>query len=742
MKILYIASHLSTGGMPEVLLARVTSLQKTNVDVWVVEYSLYSDTYTAQRDKIKSILGNKFVSLGWFSDDIDVAYKKYLSLKELIEKECFDIIHFDDSIETYDSFNLIDSNLIEFIYNSPNKWWSVVETTHNSEFNANLYKKWIPNAFMHCSIYHYTDTFSKFKDDIPNVVIEYPIWERITDVECPTEFDKNKFNIINVGIWSGGKNQKEAVEMARYMDILYPNRYLFHFIGALAPNFKDYWNPIIGNLPDNVRIWDSQNEMERFYKWADLVLFNSTNELNPIVLKEAVSYKKPILMRNLSVYGNSYNEYASYLTGNIELDCLKLHSMITNPPQIKYNFSELKQMGVEMIKFYESINDIKKEDNRIYAPISFSAQFLDGAFVEITGDSDGTNYNVQFIDGSTNEIKHESVLPVYHWSRTSIKYYVDWKIKIIPENPKYREIEYKMDLSNKIVHISFESSSLGDTIAWMPYVEEFRKKHNCILYCSTFHNKLFINKYFNINFIQPGDTVFNSYAKYTLGWFYENNELDRSSHKSHFVNQPLQKTAADILGLEYKEIRPDINTFKYNGNLPDKYFTFSMQSTAQSKYWNYPNGWYELVDMLKSNGYIGVCVDQHTTFGIDGFMNKIPTNCIDKTGLSLEYTIGIIDGAEFHIGLSSGLSWLSWALDKKVVMISGFTDPILEFTQNCIRIHDDTVCNGCFTNPSYKFNQSDWLWCPVHKGTDRQFECSKVITPSNVFEQIKTNGII
>jgi autotransporter strand-loop-strand O-heptosyltransferase len=465
-------------------------------------------------------------------------------------------------------------------------------------------------------------------------------------------------------------------------------------------------------------------------------------KLNPLVLKEAVSYKKPLLMRNLSVYDNSYNEYASYLMGNIQSDCLKLHSMLTNPLQIKYNFSELKQMGVEMVKFYESINDIKKEDTKIHAPISFSAQFLDGAFVEIIGESDGTNYNIQFIDNSTNDIKHESLLPVYHWSKTTIKYYVDWKIKIISDNPKYREIEYKIDLYNKIVHISFESSSLGDTIAWIPYVEEFRKKHNCILYCSTFHNQLFVNKYFNINFIQPGETVFNSYAKYTLGWFYENNELDRSSHKSHFVNQPLQKTASDILGLEYREIRPDINTFKYNGNLPDKYFTFSIQSTAQSKYWNYPNGWYELVDMLKSNGYIGVCVDQHTTFGIDGFMNKIPTNCIDKTGLSLEDTIGIIDGAEFHIGLSSGLSWLAWALDKKVVMISGFTDPILEFTQNCIRIHDDTVCNGCFTNPSYKFDKSDWLWCPVHRGTDRQFECSKVITPSHVFDKMKERRLI
>jgi autotransporter strand-loop-strand O-heptosyltransferase len=75
-------------------------------------------------------------------------------------------------------------------------------------------------------------------------------------------------------------------------------------------------------------------------------------------------------------------------------------------------------------------------------------------------------------------------------------------------------------------------------------------------------------------------------------------------------------------------------------------------------------------------------------------------------------------------------------------MISGFTDPKLEFTQNCIRIHNDTVCNGCFTNPIHKFDKGDWSWCPTHKGTDRQFECTKVITPTNVFDKIKNSGIL
>ena len=45
------------------------------------------------------------------------------------------------------------------------------------------------------------------------------------------------------------------------------------------------------------------------------------------------------------------------------------------------------------------------------------------------------------------------------------------------------------------------------------------------------------------------------------------------------------------------------------------------------------------------------------------------------------------------------------------------------------------VCNSCWSN--YEFDPGDWNWCPVHKGTKRQFECSKTITGSDVIEKIR-----
>jgi autotransporter strand-loop-strand O-heptosyltransferase len=98
-------------------------------------------------------------------------------------------------------------------------------------------------------------------------------------------------------------------------------------------------------------------------------------------------------------------------------------------------------------------------------------------------------------------------------------------------------------------------------------------------------------------------------------------------------------------------------------------------------------------------------------------------------------TMTTIYNSRFFIGLSSGLSWLAWALDTPVIMIANFTDENHEF--KCHRVTNTNVCHGCWNDPQYTFDKGDWDWCPVHKGTDRQFECHTSITPDMVIEQIK-----
>ena len=344
---------------------------------------------------------------------------------------------------------------------------------------------------------------------------------------------------------------------------------------------------------------------------------------------------------------------------------------------------------------------------------------INGPFIELKGDSKKT-FKVEILN-SSDDVIYTSNLTCGMYSNLNIKYYIDWKYKIYLEGELVNE--GKLSLQNSRVFISMDSRSLGDTVAWISYCEEFRKKHNCKLIVSSFWNKFFINTYPNIEFVYPGDVVYDITAMYTLGWFYNK---DKEPELPNTI--PLQKTASNILGLEYKEITPTLD-FKIGTRIfNEKYVTIATHSTAGCKYWNNPNGWQELVNYLRSQGYRILHVSKEPT-ELEGVTQLKDT--------SIENTMSAIYHSEFFVGLSSGLSWLSWGIGTPVVMISNFTEKDHEFTINSTRIINHSVCNGCWNNPSFKFDKGDWNWCPEHKGTERQFECHKTITSEMVIEQIQ-----
>jgi autotransporter strand-loop-strand O-heptosyltransferase len=87
------------------------------------------------------------------------------------------------------------------------------------------------------------------------------------------------------------------------------------------------------------------------------------------------------------------------------------------------------------------------------------------------------------------------------------------------------------------------------------------------------------------------------------------------------------------------------------------------------------------------------------------------------------------------IGIGSGLSWLSWALDVPTVLISGFSYKWAEM-KDCVRIGSpEGKCEGCFNR--IRLDAGDWNWCPDHKGTERQFECTKLITSDMVIKELE-----
>lgn len=366
----------------------------------------------------------------------------------------------------------------------------------------------------------------------------------------------------------------------------------------------------------------------------------------------------------------------------------------------------------------------KETHNEVSKPNQININFIDQPFVEIVG-KDERDYVVRFIDNDKDKLVYFSNLKNNQWAKCNRRWFTNWKIEI--ESSDGKKFTHTMDLKDKRVFIIFESSSLGDTIAWIPYVAEFRKKHGCHVIVSTFQNSLFEEQYTELEFVEPGTSVTDLYALYRLGVFYDDTGVDTTKHRTDFRKLRLQEYASDILGLDFEEITPKMKSLEPNkANKP--YICIANHSTAQSKYWNNPNGWQELVDYVKGLGFDVYLLSKED----DGYMGNVnPKGVIKISNKSLEEIGSILLGSTGFVGISSGLSWLAWALNVPTILISGQTDKSLEPSSNIKRIINENVCHACFSR--HLFDRSDWNWCPDQGGTERQFECSKTIT----FDEVK-----
>lgn len=277
--------------------------------------------------------------------------------------------------------------------------------------------------------------------------------------------------------------------------------------------------------------------------------------------------------------------------------------------------------------------------------------------------------------------------------------------------------------------IILRCTSLGDTIGFIPYANEYAKAKGVKVSVSSKFGFLFDGVYPGISLIDFG----GDFSAYTDVIYCD-----------YIYDLPLQLGFAKQLELSHLgKVRPTIKSTKKERPIKKKYVCFSTHSTAQAKFWNNNNSWEKLCDMLNKEGLIPVCVDRYQSFGVEGSWNPIPVNCLNKTGQDLNGMMEWIEHCEFFIGLSSGLSWVAHGMGKKVVMISGVTSSDNEFDEDCIRIHRDDVCNSCFNFPEkFPFDSGDWHWCPVNKGTSKQFECTKRISAKQVMDRIKLEGWI
>jgi hypothetical protein len=288
-------------------------------------------------------------------------------------------------------------------------------------------------------------------------------------------------------------------------------------------------------------------------------------------------------------------------------------------------------------------------------------------------------WRVRLTDLDTGNILFETEIKAGRVN-SSKRYYIRFRLEAWQNNELLLSHDYSA--ADREIMIQFPVGTLGDPVGWFPYAVKFQEQHGCKLTCAMGEAiiSLFRKAYPQINFVtheevKPEDF----YATYSIGLFFDDKSFVHQPCDFRFVG--LHRTAGYILGVEPTEVAPRMVLDDDTRPIPE---------------------------------------------------NHIPNGAEDQTGdQPLQERARWLRHADFFVGLSSGLSWLAWAAGPPVVMIAGFTHPTNEFAtpHRGVNYH---ACNSCWNDPAHRFDHKDFLYCPRHKDTPRQFECTRLITVDQV----------
>jgi autotransporter strand-loop-strand O-heptosyltransferase len=721
-RLLYIAPHLSTGGMPQFLLKRVESLiNEKDIEIHVVEFSNYSDDFVVQKNKLKELLGNRLhLTINGLS--LEQREERLLRLIGYIEP---DIIHIEECPESFDGGNKISEATLAKIYRK-NRPYQIIETCHNIWMD-NSRKTWHPNSYMYVTPYHPQNNFKDTKS--AGSVVEYPIEDLKPSREAKT-FAKtrlglpfDKINVLNVGLWTSGKNQGEGVEIARIAEERYPGKFQFHFVGNQAGNFESYWSPIMKNLPSNVTVWGERDDTHMFYAAVDAFMFNSTWECAPLAVREAIAHGLPTFTRNLPQYLDMFTPYVIPFSDSLEENAsILLRELIESgknlgdfmPPT-----NDVERFRKQMLQHYSETHTAPEVTIDVKAHITTGST----ARLHITQLPPG-EFTAQFIDTAEDKIVYRTLIQQGRWYQPNQHWFTPWRVEILSGD---RVVwSWSMPTQGGEVVVQFDSSSLGDSLVWMGQVERFKEHWGFSkVWVKTHKDWLWDTEYYASRGVQIGSEFPEGLPKIHIGVYYNMEEpWNRAQHRMDWRKIHLAQIGSDRLGIPFEERRPRLapQFKKAPIKASDKpIVTFATHSTAGAKYWQREECWAELIDRFPNHRWIHTSKESH----------RPPA---EQSGESLEEVASWMLSSQFFVGISSGLSWFAWALGVPTFIISGFTPSVVEESRGIWTIQNKRVCNSCWSWDV--FDKGDWDWCPAHKGTSRQFECTKEISPGMVAERI------
>ena len=356
---------MSTGGCPQVVSKKV-ELLKDFYNIIVIEWDCVAWDFVVQRNKVIDLIEDKFISL---------SENKEYDLFNTINDYNPHYIMIEEFPETF-----IPLHIIKRLYSKDRKY-QIFETTHSSHSQP-IWKLYLPDKFIFVSPY----SLKIFKDlGIPMDLIEYPINRKTPNKEINQkllELDPEYKHIINIGLFTEGKNQGYVFEIAK---VLENHKIMFHFLGNQAVNFIDYWAPLLESKPSNCVIWGERDDVDSFIQSCDVHLFSSKLELNPISIKESLEYGKPTMIFNLHTYMGKYDnqENIHFLSGDIIKDSQKLLSIlgvepiVINEPKIRIVHLLLDPNEPEDIPYDKWESTIEKQNLSISCWGKMKHKFFD-----------------------------------------------------------------------------------------------------------------------------------------------------------------------------------------------------------------------------------------------------------------------------------------------------------------------------------------------------------------------------
>ena len=291
------------------------------------------------------------------------------------------------------------------------------------------------------------------------------------------------------------------------------------------------------------------------------------------------------------------------------------------PPSDQPAASASASSGTEQKRAYPAPSSVPT----LSAPNGALFDFNDGA--RIVCPQSEYPWKIRLRDLDTGNILFETEFAGGHVN-SSKRYFVRFGVEIFHRDECILDHQYSA--KDQEVLIQFPVGTLGDPMGWFPYAVKFKEKHGCKLSCAMGAPliALFKGAYPDIEFITHEEVKPERYyATYSIGLFFD--DKDCVFQPTDFRHVGLHRTAGYILGVDPTEQAPRIIIENDTRPIDEPYVCIAVQSTTQSKYWNNPHGWREVIGFLKEAGYRVVCIDQKATHGTQLIWNHIPNGVED-----------------------------------------------------------------------------------------------------------------